>query len=87
VAISLIFAITEAMYSQVGLIFLGMAPVSDYNWGVMIFFGRSRGTLFSPDSAAMVLAPIFAIALFQVSMVLFARGLEEAFDPRLRGRA
>jgi hypothetical protein len=25
-----------------------------------------------------------AIALFQVSMVLFARSLEEMFDPRLR---
>lgn len=84
VAISLIFAVTGAMYEQVGLIFLGMAPINDYNWGVMLYFGRTRGTLFNADSALMVLAPVLAIALFQVSMVMFARALEEIFNPRLR---
>ncbi|MEP7290223.1 MAG: ABC transporter permease subunit [Chloroflexota bacterium] len=84
VAINFIFAVTSAMYQQVGLIFLGMAPINDYTWGVMLYFGRTRGTLFSPDSASMVLSPVIAIALFQVCMVLFARSLEELFDPRLR---
>jgi len=84
IAINFIFAVTKAMYDQVGLIFLGMVPINDYTWGVMLYFGRSRGTLFSPDSASMVLSPVLAIALFQVSMVLFARSLEEMFDPRLR---
>lgn len=84
VAISLIFAVTGAMYEQVGLIFLGMTPINDYSWGVMLLFGRTRGTLFNADSALMVLAPVIAIALFQVSMVMFARALEEIFNPRLR---
>lgn len=84
VAINFIFAVTSAMYQQVGLIFLGMAPINDYTWGVMLYFGRTRGTLFSADSASMVLSPVVAIAMFQVSMVLFARALEEMFDPRLR---
>jgi peptide/nickel transport system permease protein len=84
VAINFIFAVTKAMYDQVGLIFLGMVPINDYTWGVMLYFGRSRGTLFSPDSASMVLSPVIAIAMFQVSLVLFARSLEEMFDPRLR---
>ncbi len=87
VAINFIFAITSAMYQQVGLIFLGMAPINDYTWGVMLYFGRTRGTLFSPDSSSMVLSPVIAIALFQVCMVLFARSLEEMFDPRLRTAA
>ena len=84
VAINFIFAITSAMYQQVGLVFLGMAPINDYTWGVMLYFGRTRGTLFSTDSASMVLSPVIAIAVFQVCMVLFARALEEMFDPRLR---
>ncbi|NDJ62067.1 MAG: ABC transporter permease subunit [Chloroflexi bacterium] len=84
VVINFIFAVTSAMYQQVGLVFLGMAPINDYTWGVMLYFGRTRGTLFSADSAMMVLAPVVAIALFQVSMVLFARAVEEMFDPRLR---
>lgn len=84
VVINFIFAITTAMYDQVGLIFLGMASINDYSWGVMLYFGRSRGTLFNADSAAMVLAPVVAIALFQVSLVMFSRAVEELFDPRLR---
>ncbi len=87
VAINFIFAITSAMYQQVGLVFLGMAPINDYTWGVMLYFGRTRGTLFSPDSSSMVLSPVVAIAMFQVCMVLFARALEEMFDPRLRTSA
>jgi peptide/nickel transport system permease protein len=85
VAINFVVAITSAMYDQIGLIFLGMAPINDYTWGVMLYFGRSRGTLFNIDSAAMLLSPVLAIAFFQVSMVLFSRALEELFDPRLRG--
>lgn len=84
VVINLIFAVTAAMYDQVGLIFLGMAPINDYSWGVMLFFGRTRGVLFNADSAAMILSPIIAIALFQVSLVMFSRAVEELFDPRLR---
>ncbi|MCA9836649.1 MAG: ABC transporter permease subunit [Trueperaceae bacterium] len=87
VVINFVVAITTAMYDQIGLIFLGMAPINDYTWGVMLYFGRSRGTLFNIDSAAMLLAPVLAIAFFQVCLVLFSRALEEAFDPRLRGAA
>ena len=84
VSINFIFSITFAMYEQVALLVLGLAPINDYTWGVMIFFGRSRGTLYNPDGANMALWPILAIAFFQVCLVLFARALEEIFDPRLR---
>ncbi len=86
VAINLIFAITSAMYEQIGLVVLGLAPINDYTWGIMLFFGRTRGTLFNPDGISMALSPVLAIALFQVCLVLFARALEELFDPRLRGK-
>jgi peptide/nickel transport system permease protein len=84
VSINLIFSITFAMYEQIGLVVLGLAPINDYTWGVMLYFGRTRGTLFNPDGASMALSPVMAIALFQVCLVLFARALEELFDPRLR---
>ncbi|MCY4147357.1 MAG: ABC transporter permease subunit [Chloroflexi bacterium] len=87
VLINLIFSITIAMYFQIGLVVLGLAPISDYTWGVMIYFGRSRGTLYNQDGATMALAPVLAIALFQVCLVLFARAVEEVFDPRLRSAA
>ena len=84
VTINFIFSITFAMYEQIGLVVLGLAPINDYTWGVMIYFGRIRGTIYNVDGASMVLSPVLAIAFFQVCLVLFARALEEIFDPRLR---
>jgi peptide/nickel transport system permease protein len=84
IAVHFVFAITSAMYAQIGLVFLGLAPINNYTWGVMLFFGRSRGTMFNPEGASMALAPVIAIALFQVFLIMFARSLEEVFDPRLR---
>ena len=84
VMINFILSMTFAMYEQVALVVLGLAPINDYTWGIMIFFGRSRGTLYNPDGANMALWSILAIAFFQVCLVFFARALEEIFDPRLR---
>jgi peptide/nickel transport system permease protein len=84
ITVNLIFTIRVAMYSIVGLTFLGMVPLRDPDWAVMIFTGRQQGVIFLPQAAGMLLSPIIAIALFQLSLVLFARSLEEIFNPRLR---
>jgi peptide/nickel transport system permease protein len=84
IAINLIFAIRSAMYALVGLVVLGLVPLQEPDWGVMIFMGRQQGALFNPNAASMLLAPILAIALFQLSLILFTRSLEELFNPRLR---
>lgn len=84
IAVNLIFTIRVAMYSIVGLVFLGLVPLREPDWGVMIFTGRQQGVLFQPQAAGMLLSPIVAIALFQLSLVLFTRSLEEVFNPRLR---
>lgn len=84
IAISMIFSIQAAMYAIVGLVFLGMVPFQEPDWGVMIFMGRSQGALFSSSAASMLLSPVIAVALFQLSLVLFTRSLEEVFNPRLR---
>ncbi len=84
IVISTIFSIRGAMYAIVGLVFLGMVPFTEPDWGVMIYMGRSQGALFSADAASMLLSPVLAVALFQLSLVLFTRSLEEVFNPRLR---
>lgn len=84
IAVNLIFTIRIAMYSIVGLVFLGLVPLSEPDWAVMIYTGRQQGVLFLPQAAGMLLSPILAIALFQLSLVLFSRSLEEIFNPRLR---
>lgn len=84
VTISFILATTGAIYQQVGLVFLGMVPFAKQDWGVMINLAWSGGAIFSPASSSWILSPVLAIALFQLSLVLFTRSLEELFNPRLR---
>lgn len=84
IAINFIFAIRGAMYALVGLVILGMVPLREPDWGIMIWNAQSRGAFFNSDAIMMALAPILAIALFQLSLILFTRSLEEIFNPRLR---
>jgi peptide/nickel transport system permease protein len=85
VIINFIFSMTAAVYSQVGLIFLGLVPLSGQNWGLMIQMAWTRGAIFYNGSLAYILAPIIVIALFQWAAIAFTRSLETIFNPRLRG--
>ncbi len=84
IAINLIFAMTAAIYAQVGLVFLGLVPFSGHNWGVMLSLAWTRGAIFFKDSLWYIMSPVAAIALFQLSLISFTRLLEEIFNPRLR---
>jgi ABC-type dipeptide/oligopeptide/nickel transport system permease subunit len=50
----------------------------------MITAAQLRGVLFNPQAMWSILAPIGAIVLFQLSLVSFARSLDQVFNPRLR---
>mgnify|MGYP000953007412 CR=1 FL=1 len=83
-AVSLIFAMTSAVYAQIGLVFLGLAPFSGSNWGIMLQLAWTKGAIFYPGALPYILGPVAAIALFQLSLVFMTRSLEEIFNPRLR---
>ncbi len=83
IAISFTFGMTSAIYAQVGLVFLGLVPLTR-NWGVMINLAWTQGAIFFKDSIYFIMAPVTAIALFQLSIVWMSRSLEEIFNPRLR---
>lgn len=84
IAINFIFSIRLAMYALVALILLGMIPPREPDWATMLWSAQSRGAFFNPNAVMMGLAPVFAIGLFQLSLILFSRSLEEVFNPRLR---
>jgi len=48
VTISFTLAATSAVYTEVGLIFLGLVPLSGSNWGLMMNLAYSRGAVFYP---------------------------------------
>lgn len=83
-AISFSLAMTSAIYAQVGLVFLGLIPISTSNWGVMINLAWVRGAIFYADSVWYILSPVLAIILFQLAVVWTARSFEAVFNPRLR---
>jgi peptide/nickel transport system permease protein len=84
VAISFLLAVTGAIYAQVGLFVLGVAPVSGTNWGIMINLAMNQGALYTSKSMLYLFAPMAAIVLLQVALVFFARALDKLFNPRLR---
>ena len=84
IAIQFIIAMTYAIYAQAAIMFLGLVPLSGKNWAIMLYFAYNQGALFFKDSFFYLMGPIMAIALFQLSLVWLASGLEEIFNPRLR---
>ena len=85
IVIATIQAMTQAIYQQVGLAFLGILPLKD-NWGLLFSVAYGQNAIYFADAAWSVLAPIGAICLLQLSLVMMARGYEETFNPRLRGQ-
>jgi peptide/nickel transport system permease protein len=81
--IATIQAMTQAIYQQVGLSFFGIIPLTD-NWGTQFSVAYRQNALYSPTAAPTVLAPVVAIVLLQLGLVLTSRALEARFDPRLR---
>jgi peptide/nickel transport system permease protein len=84
VAINFLLAVTAAIYAEVGLFVLGVAPVSGTNWGIMINLAMGNGALYTSKSMLYLFTPMAAIVFLQVALVFFTRALDQLFNPRLR---
>lgn len=84
IVVSFALAMTGAVYQQAGLVFLGLVPIEAGNWSVMIQLAWVRGAIFFRDSIWYIMAPILAIAIFQLAIITMTRSLELVFNPRLR---
>jgi peptide/nickel transport system permease protein len=83
VVISTIMGMTAAIYQQVVLAFFGLVPLED-NWGVLFSVAYGQNAIYLPAAAWSLFAPIAAICVLQLCLVLTSRTLEGLFDPRLR---
>lgn len=84
---NLILSVIGAIYSQVGLYFIGALPFNATNWGVMIQAALNQGALVNPRVWWYLLSPLACIILIQTGFILFMHALEEIFNPRLRTEA
>lgn len=84
ILMNFMIGMTNAIYQMVGLYFLGLAPLSGANWGIMLNEAWTRGAAYDPDTALYILSPVIAISLLQLGLVMMTRSLEEVLNPRLR---
>ncbi len=85
VAINFVSMMRGAIVSSVAIMFLGLAPFSANNWGMMLNMATIQtGAIYIPQALSYVLSPLLAIMLLQLGGYFFAHGLEEIFNPRLR---
>lgn len=83
IVLATIQGMTQAIYQQVGLAFLGVVPLSD-NWGVLFSVAYGQNAIYLPAAAWSLFSPVAAICLLQLSLVFTSRALEEIVNPRLR---
>ncbi|WP_240197746.1 ABC transporter permease [Nonomuraea lactucae] len=85
VAMNMLIAVTGAVYAQVGLFFLGVLPYEADNWGVMLNLAVFGGGAMTTTAALpYMLAPLLAILLLTLGIVLVVDAMDEIFNPRLR---
>ena len=74
-----------AITASVGIMLLGLVPLSVTNWGMMLNLATFQtGAIYVPSALSYLLSPMIAIILFQYSLICFGGGIDEIFDPRLR---
>lgn len=85
IAISFINVARDAIVASVGIMLLGIVPLSSSNWGMMLNLATTQtGAIYIPNAYPYLLVPIAMITLFQFALMAFSSGVEEFFDPRLR---
>lgn len=86
IAINFIGIMKGAIMTSVGLMVLGLVPFQGSHWGMMIQMAMSQSAVLYGGVGPIVyfLTPIMGILLFQLGCYLFANGLDEALNPRLR---
>ncbi len=82
-AVNFTLLMRSTIYSQVGLVFLGLLPL-EQNWGVMINLAWTQGVIYNPRTIMYLLAPTIMICLLILSLVWIGKALEDVFDPSLR---
>ena len=80
--VSATLTVVIAILFHSGLAFLGMVDVNTISWGSML--GKNRG--YALTAWWMVFFPGIAIVVTSLSISLVGDGLQDAFNPKLRGR-
>ena len=82
----MVFSVTGAIASESVLSFLGLLNI-DMSWGLMIYLSQTDGYIFSGLEYWWLILPAgLSVTFLAGGFYLVGRGLDEVFNPRLRGR-
>ena len=85
-AISFIQSMQAAINMSTLLIMMGFAPFSVTHWGTLQAASQAAAAgSFAPKTLLYMFSPMVCFSLLSTACVLFASGLDEALNPRLRG--
>ncbi|WP_440772551.1 ABC transporter permease [Natronorubrum sp. DTA28] len=87
ILVSFVGASRGIVFDSVALYFLGVLPTTDPNWGVTMDTAYSSGgALYSWGAAHWLLAPMLAVVLLSLGLILIAQAADKLFNPRIRAR-
>ncbi|MEZ0537603.1 ABC transporter permease [Caldicellulosiruptoraceae bacterium PP1] len=84
--VNFITQLKGAMEFTIGLMFLGLAKFDSTHWGIMLNYSLYQaGALYTPKGFHYPFFIILNIVLLIYGGILLAQGIEEVFNPKLRG--
>ena len=83
VVLSYIGAANGAIGAEAGLEFLGLGDPSTVSWGTMLYWANNGGAMMTGQWAWLA-APILALALLTMSLILINFGVDALSNPQLR---
>ena len=82
IASSFVGTVVAAILVQTTLAFVGVTPISNWNWGTILFWAQSNNAF--PDKWWWYLPAGLCIALVGMALALVNFGIDEYVNPRLR---
>jgi peptide/nickel transport system permease protein len=82
IASSFVGTVTAAILTQTTLAFVGVTPITQWNWGTILFWAQSMNAF--PDKWWWYLPAGLCIALVGMGLALVNFGIDEYVNPRLR---
>ncbi|WP_371202598.1 ABC transporter permease [Microbacterium sp. BWT-B31] len=82
IASSFVGTVTAAILTQTTLAFVGVTPITRWNWGTILFWAQSQNAF--PERWWWYLPAGLCIALVGTALALLNFGIDEYVNPRLR---
>ncbi|MDR0959630.1 MAG: ABC transporter permease [Propionibacteriaceae bacterium] len=83
IASTFINTVTAAVLAEITLAYIGVASLSDWNWGTILYWAQSSGA-FQQGAWWWYVPAGLCVALLGMSLALINFGIDEFVNPRLR---